>query len=160
MVLGEFYYICKAIYYLEQHRQNQMARDLIHFSIRRALEKDGWSITNDPLSVSSETTRFYIDLAANRFVTAEKRDEKIAVEIKSFNYVSILEPFYCAVGKYVVYKKALEEVNSNRKLYLGITNKTYFRLKQISIFLRILTDFNIKLIIVDTETEKILQWIK
>ena len=70
-----------------------MARDLIHYSIKNALEKDGWKITNDPLSISSDETRFYIDLAANKFVTAEKRDEKIAVEIKSFNYVYILDQF-------------------------------------------------------------------
>jgi len=137
-----------------------MARDLIHFSIKHALEKDGWKITDDPLNISSEDTRFYIDLAANKFVTAEKRAEKIAIEIKSFNYISILEPFYCALGKYLVYQKALKETRSSRKLFLGIANRTYFRLKQIPIFLRILTEFDVKLIIVDTKKEKIIQWIK
>lgn len=137
-----------------------MARDLIHYGIKNALEKDGWVITDDPLSISNEVTRFYIDLAANRFLTAQKEQEKIAVEIKTFGYISILEPFYCALGKYLVYKKALEEVDSSRKLYLGISNKTYNRLKLVSIFMKILTDFNIKLIVVDIETENILQWIK
>ena len=137
-----------------------MARDLIHFAIRNALEKDGWKITDDPLSILSDETRFYIDLAANKFVTAEKSDEKIAIEIKSFNYLSILEPFYCALGKYVVYQKALKEANSTRKLFLGIANKTYFRLRQIPIFLRILEESEVNLIIVNTKSEKIIKWIK
>ncbi len=137
-----------------------MARDIIHFAIRRALEKEGWLVTDDPLNISSGNTRFYIDLAANRFVTAEKRDEKIAIEIKSFNYVSILEPFYCALGKYLAYQSALKEAGSTRRLFLGIANRTYFRLKQIPIFLRIFKEFDIQLIIVDTKKEKIVQWIK
>ena len=137
-----------------------MARDLIHYAIKNALTKDGWKVTDDPLSISSDETRFYIDLAANKFVTAEKRDERIAIEIKSFNYVSILEPFYCALGKYIVYQKALKEARSTRKLFLGIANKTYFRLRQIPIFLRILEQSEVSLIIVNTQSEKIVKWIK
>ena len=154
------------IIFVEQHairttqNKQQMARDLIHYSIKRALEKDGWVITDDPLTVISEQTKFFIDIGAKKFVTAKKGKEEIAVEIKTFGYSSILEPFYSALGKYLVYKKALEDILSTRKLFLGISKTTYFRINQIPIFKNILTSFEIKIIIVDVNKEKILQWIR
>lgn len=38
-----------------------MARDLIHESVRIALEKDGWTITHDPFTL--ETGDISIDMA-------------------------------------------------------------------------------------------------
>lgn len=61
-----------------------MARDLYHQHARDALEKDGWSITADPLLVTFGTTNAEIDLAAERLIEASRGKEKIAVEVKSF----------------------------------------------------------------------------
>jgi len=36
-----------------------MARDLIHFSVKNALLKDGWNISNDPLTLKSKTTKVF-----------------------------------------------------------------------------------------------------
>ena len=41
-----------------------MARDLIHFQVRRALEKEGWQITADPFYLSIDGVRLEIDLEA------------------------------------------------------------------------------------------------
>jgi len=136
-----------------------MARDLIHFAIRRALEKDGWLVTDDPLTIVSERTRFYIDIGARKFLTAEKNQEKIAVEIKTLESRSILEPFYCALGKFCVYRKAIKDGGHDRKLYLGISETSHNRLTKIQIFAKIIEEFKVNLIIVDLETEKIITWI-
>ena len=60
------------------------ARDLFHQAVRTALEKEQWLITDDPLEVELEDTTLKIDLGAERLIAAEKGEEKIAVEIKSF----------------------------------------------------------------------------
>ena len=55
-----------------------MARDRFHNAVRTALEKDGWTITNDPFQVSIGDVDFEIDLAAE-ILAAERADEKIAL---------------------------------------------------------------------------------
>ena len=62
-----------------------MARDLYHHNVREALLKEGWNITDDPLRVPIDGGSYMeIDLAAEILFGAEKGDEKIAVEVKSF----------------------------------------------------------------------------
>ena len=60
------------------------AKDIFHDAVKHALEKDGWKITHDPLFLSFGGVDMYIDLGAERILAAERDDEKIAVEIKSF----------------------------------------------------------------------------
>jgi hypothetical protein len=62
-----------------------MAKDVFHQQVRNALIKDGWTITDDPLTIRiSEAVKVQIDLAASNAIAAERDREKIAVEIKSF----------------------------------------------------------------------------
>lgn len=44
------------------------AKDLFHNSICRALEKDGWQITHDPLYLKIQEVEFFIDLGAERVI--------------------------------------------------------------------------------------------
>ncbi len=62
------------------------ARDIFHQQVKHALEKDGWQITHDPywIKLMGSDMNAYADLAAERILAAEKGNEKIAVEIKSF----------------------------------------------------------------------------
>ncbi len=59
-------------------------RDKYHFQVREALEKDGWVITADPLDLTTGEVELFADLGAARILAAERHEEKIAVEIKSF----------------------------------------------------------------------------
>lgn len=61
-------------------------RDNLHFSLRRTLEKDGWTITDDPLVLVLEQTLLKADLGAEFFFNAEKEWHKIAVEIKDIDW--------------------------------------------------------------------------
>jgi XisH protein len=60
------------------------AKDLFHDVVRKALLKEQWTITADPLMIKIEGVTFKIDLAAERVFAAERDGRKIAVEIKSF----------------------------------------------------------------------------
>jgi hypothetical protein len=61
-----------------------MPRDILHDAVRTALERDGWTITHDPLYLRISDVDLPIDLAAERIIAAEKTGQKIAVEVKSF----------------------------------------------------------------------------
>jgi len=61
------------------------AKDIYHSVVRHALEKEGWTITDDPLVIQIDQKKsVYIDLGAENLLAAEKADKKIAIEIKSF----------------------------------------------------------------------------
>ena len=76
------------------------ARDKYHDEVKRALVKEQWHITHDPLRFDYGATYFQVDLAAERLLAAEKDGEKIAIEIKSFLRQSTITDFYAAVGQY------------------------------------------------------------
>lgn len=81
-----------------------MARDLFHDAVKNALIKDGWLITDDPFSLKVGDSELYIDLGAERLIAAERNNEKIAVEIKSFVGNSSVNDFHLAVGQFINYK--------------------------------------------------------
>jgi XisH protein len=83
------------------------ARDIFHNAVKKGLEKEGWKITHDPLSVSFELGDMYIDLGAERILAAEREGEKIAVEIKSFFKTSAISEFHTALGQFINYRLAL-----------------------------------------------------
>jgi len=48
------------------------ARDIFHDAVKIALEKEGWIITHDPLSLEFGLGSLYVDLGAERIITAER----------------------------------------------------------------------------------------
>ena len=75
-----------------------MAKDLYHERVKRALEKDGWEITDDPFLLESGKIKYQVDLGAEKLLGARKGKEKILVEIKSFVGPSDINEFHRAVG--------------------------------------------------------------
>lgn len=45
-------------------------KDLYHYTIRTALEKDGWLITDDPLDLTIGEVELLADLGAERVIAA------------------------------------------------------------------------------------------
>ena len=62
------------------------AKDIYHEDVKLSLEKDQWVITNDPLKLTIGSRSLYIDLGADRLLAAEKQQQKIAVEVKSWRW--------------------------------------------------------------------------
>ncbi len=78
-----------------------MARDKLHEVVRTALEKDGWTITVDPLRLVVGSDTMYVDLAAERLLAASRAEEQIAVEVKGFNEPTTISGFHSVVGQYI-----------------------------------------------------------
>ena len=134
-----------------------MAKDRFHYVVRTALEKEGWTITADPYEVSVGDVDFEIDLAAE-MLAAEKEEEKIAVEIKSFIGGSNVSEFHTALGQFLNYQYALEEFDSQRKLYLAIPDSVYKSFFQRRFTRSVIARNQINLLVYEPKQEIIVQW--
>lgn len=136
------------------------AKDIFHDAVKTALIKDGWTITHDPLTLDFGFTDAYIDLGAERILTADKGDEKIAVEIKSFVGKSELYDFHTALEQFIGYRSALKRLEPARTLYLGVPQDTFKTLFQQPMIAEILKENNVRLIVYNSIREEIVEWIK
>lgn len=134
------------------------AKDVFHEAVKRALQKEQWVITDDPLKFKFGDVNFRIDLGAERLLAAERAGEKIAVEIKSFLNPSAVTDFYSALGQFLSYRLALEETEPERVLYMAVpldAYRTFFQLEFTQIAVQ---KYQILLIVYDPENEVIVQW--
>lgn len=137
-----------------------MAKDLFHYVVRRALEKEDWTITDDPLFISFGGVDMYIDLGAERIIGAERNGEKIAVEIKSFVGPSETTEFNAALGQFLKYQLALEEEQPDRTLYLAIPLDTYRSFFNLELPRLLIQRYQVRLIVYNPKTEEISKWQK
>lgn len=133
-------------------------RDIYHETVKRASEKDGWTITHDPFPLRIGRKRLAIDLGAERTLAATKGTHKIVVEVKSFVGVSDVKDLQQALGQYVLYQQILQEMKVERNLYLAISNKTFNSVFTIELGGALLQNQVLKLIVFDENSEVILQW--
>ena len=101
------------------------ARDVHHDLVRRALVTDGWTIANDPLRLTWGRHAIYVDLAADRLVTAEKGGRQIAVEVKGFGGRSEVHELAHAVGQYLLYRSVITRMDPTRTLYLAVPVRAF-----------------------------------
>jgi XisH protein len=133
---------------------------LYHDIVRHALEKDGWIITHDPLDLTIGEVELFADLGAERVIGAEKDNQKIAVEIKSFVAQSPVSEFHKALGQYENYRTSLEEVEPDRTILLAIPVLAWEDFFQRPFIQKVIVKNKIELIIFDSNNETILQWIR
>lgn len=134
-------------------------RDSLHDAARRTLEKDGWTVTDDPLILVLENTLLKADLGAEKFFTAEKDNRKIAIEIKDFDTPSVISELEKTMGQLQLYQWALEGQEPDRKLFLAVSEAIYLKHFQKPIFKLVLNRNKINLLVYEPEQEVIIQWI-
>ncbi|MBD2743782.1 XisH family protein [Coleofasciculus sp. FACHB-1120] len=134
-------------------------RDIYHDTVKRALEKDGWTITHDPFPLQIGKKRLSADLGAERLISAEKGLQKIVVEVKSFVGQSDVKDLEQALGQYVLYRQILNEMGIERILYLAVSSPTFNSVFTIELGQVLLKNQIIRLIVFDDESEAIAQWI-
>lgn len=135
------------------------AKDIYHNNVRTALEKDGWTITKDPLPLKIGKRTLSVDLGAEKLFAAEKQGRKIAVEVKSFVSDSPVHDLEQAVGQYIVYEDILQRAEPERIIYLAIRAEVYAEIFSEPIGQILLENKRFKLIVFDSLKETIVRWI-
>ena len=137
------------------------AQNIYHDAVVRALITDGWTITDDPLTLSFGGKDLFVDLGAERTtVGAERGGRKIAVEIQSFLSPSPVRDLQEAVGQYEVYRAVLAETESDRLLYLAAPRRVYESLLSERFGQMIVSRLELRLLVFDEQQERVIQWIE
>jgi len=139
--------------------KEQMAKDIFHEIVRVALQQDGWTITHDPLTLKLSKRNLFIDLGAERVLAAERGNQKIAVEVKSFVGLSPITDFYKALGQYQLYILALKRKMPERTLYLAMPQESHESLMNDDLLAEFLTELSLKYLIFNPDTKQLVQWI-
>ena len=134
------------------------AKDVFHEAVKHALQKEQWVITADPLKFKFGNVNFRVDLGLERLLAAQRNQEKIAVEIKSFLNPSAITDFYSALGQFLSYRLALESVEPNRILYLAVPVDVYQTFFQYEFTQAAVQQYQVLLIVYDPISEVIVQW--
>jgi hypothetical protein len=134
------------------------ARDRFHDAVRHALEKDGWTITHDPLRLDFGHEDVYIDLGAERLIAAERGSERIAVEVKTFVERSQVRALESALGQYVVYSALLAEEDPGRQLFLAVSAETSRTTLDSEMARIVLKRVDPAILTFDPEEEVIIEW--
>ena len=135
------------------------AKDFFHNTVKTSLEKDGWTITDDPLFIQAEDIDFYIDLAAERILAAEKTGQKIAVEVKSFIGVSVVSEFHTALGQFLNYRSALRKKEPERILYLAVSFDVYDDFFRSSFIQEVIAEHQLRILVFDSQKEEVVLWV-
>ncbi|MFN6394364.1 MAG: XisH family protein [Aphanizomenon sp.] len=135
------------------------AKDIFHNTVKIALEKENWQITDDPLYLRlTALVKIRIDLGAEKLIGAEKDNQKIAVEVKSFLGLSAISEFHTAIGQFLNYRIALGQQDPERVLYLAISQDIYQEFFSDSFIQTVLQTYEIKLLVFDINKEAIVLW--
>ncbi|MGK7877880.1 MAG: element excision factor XisH family protein [Xenococcaceae cyanobacterium] len=134
-------------------------RDRYHDVVRRALEKDGWLITDDPLRLRWGKQDMYVDLAAEKLLLAVKGEQQIAVEIKTFGGPSSIVDAQKCLGQYFIYLSVIKRLEPERKLYLAIHEEVYEDFFTGPLGEILLSDYKVSILVFDPDQEVITKWI-
>jgi len=138
------------------------AKDIYHDPCVHALQKDGWTITHDPLMITIGRRDLLMDLGAERMFAAERNGERIAVEIKSFVKLSLVQDLKESLGQFILYEDTLarSENQADRVLYLAVREETYEEIFSETIGQMLLENGRLRLIVFNADAEEIVRWIK
>ncbi len=134
-------------------------KDAIHDAVKNALQKDGWNITDDPYRIVYEDADVYADLRVEKQDAQGKIRRALVIEIKEFTGPSPMHRLEEALGQYQVYRSYLSSVAPDERLYLAVDKTSYDRLFVRKSFQKIVADYQLSLVVVDTDEEVVEQWI-
>ena len=134
-------------------------RDTYHTTVKRALIKEGWTITHDPLTLSFGVHNVYVDLGAERVLAAERDGEQIAVEIKSFVGQSEVADMEQALGQYLLYRSLLRRHEPARRLVLAVPLDAFDTILSTELGRAVRDDYELSILVFDADQEIIRQWL-
>ena len=135
------------------------AKDIVHDRVKTALINDGWTITHDPFRIRLGRLRGFIDLGAERPIAAEKAGRQIAVEIKGFIGLSLMDDLEKALGQYGLYATLLANVEPERQLFLAVSETVYADVFDTFEGRVLIKSLGLKLVVVNMDTQEVTLWI-
>ncbi|MCE7983753.1 MAG: XisH protein [Caldilinea sp. CFX5] len=138
-----------------------MANDKIHNAVVQALKNDGWQILREHFNVRYEELEIRVDIAAEQpAILAEKSGRRILVEIKTFGGRSFIRELQNAIGQYTIYRNILALVGLDYELFLAIHETVYDAAFQQKATSQIIQINQLKLLIVNVDSQEVVKWIK
>jgi len=130
------------------------AKDRYHDTLKKALIKDQWLVTDEQVKLKVGDRRLWIDLEA------EHRTERtlILVEVKEMVSASPVDDLADSVGQYLMYRVALENKSIEIPLYMAVSTTTFRGILSEEIGQLMIERFQISLIIFDPDSEVITEW--
>ncbi len=135
-----------------------MAKDLYHEHVPEALIKDGWAITSDPYIIETENVDYEVDLGAEKIIAAEKGQEKIAVEVKSFVGSSFVYEFHRVLGQFLNYSIGIDDFEGDRILFVAVPIKVYEESFHLSFVKKAIRRVKMKILVFDPATKSVVLW--
>jgi hypothetical protein len=136
------------------------AQNIYHDAVTHALIADGWTITDDPLTLSFGGKDLFVDLGAERLtIAAERAGQKIAVEIQSFLSPSPVRDLEEAVGQYDIYRAILAETEPERRLYLAVPRRVFEGVLSERFGQLVINRLQLRLLVFDEQQQRVSQWI-
>jgi glucose-6-phosphate 1-dehydrogenase len=100
----------------------------------------------------------HVDILATRS-NEDEEQQIIVVEAKCFsNPDKETTDLYTAIGQYMVYRKVLKSINPSLSIYLAVPTHAYHGIFK-EIGMNLVRDENIRLIVINLETEEIEEWL-
>ena len=121
--------------------------------------KDGWTITHDPLTLKWGKKDMFVDLGAERLLSAERSGDRIAVEIKTFRSLSELADLEQTLGQFVLYRGVLQRTDPDRELYVAVADQVWHDVFDEPLGRLMIEDLRLKLCVFDEQQEVIVRWI-
>ena len=100
----------------------------------------------------------YVDIGAKRLLGAEKGEQQIAVEIKSFVGTSEMADLEKALGQFALYRMVMREIEPERTLYLAVPQKVMVSLFEDDLGQLILQGNLAQVVSFDPIEEVLVQW--
>jgi hypothetical protein len=99
-----------------------------------------------------------VDLGAEQLLGAERAAEKIAVEIKSFLGLSLMDDLENAIGKCVLYRTTLSYEEPDRRVFLAMPFDAA-KIFEEPFGLQLIESNVLRVIVFDPSEEEIVKWI-
>ena len=136
------------------------AKNIYHDAVVDALKADGWTITDDPLSLKVGDRSLHVDLGAERLpLGAEKGGEKIAVEVQSFTGPSPVADLQQALGQFTMYRLILAAQQPDRALFLAIPRQAYDGILSEELGALVASGADLRLLVFDPTAREVVEWI-
>jgi XisH protein len=135
-------------------------KDVFHDVVKKALQKEGWKITHDLLTLDISGQELSIYLGAEKSRDVSKESRKIAVSVKSFVRSTSLLKYQLTLVKFLNDRELLKRIEGDRSLYLAVPMQNYRRFLHEESLRNSLNEAQVKTIVFNPIEGAIDRWIE